>query len=180
MIYLRIFCIFWLIICFSVKLTLSQSPNINEQRALTNICETAMRTDDTMTVQHVAQRIMDWSGIEDPQIIESAITCLSIHYEKKVVYSLEEGFQFSNAPQKQISDPYNQTKSLWQKFIFENRIGDAEDYFLQKRLSVGWENVIVIMGYENDWDACQQVKNLFTFGSNLAEYRCVPANQPPS
>ena len=178
--YLPLFCIFWSIACLSVTTAFAQTPNIAEQRALTNICETAMRTDDTMTVQHVSQRIMDWSGLEDPQIIESAVKCLAINHGKKVVYSIEEGFQFSTVPKKQIADPYNHTKSLWEKFIFENRIGDAEDYFLQKRSSNGWENVIVIMGYESDWDACQQVKSLFMFGTNLLEYRCVPANQPSS
>ena len=73
-----------------------------EQMALTNICETAMLTKDTMTAQHVAQRIMEWSGIKDTQIIESAVKCLSNHHRKKVVYSIEEGFQFSNTQQNKL------------------------------------------------------------------------------
>lgn len=173
-------CIFGLITCLSVTTALSKTPNIAEQRALTNICETAMLTKDTMTAQHVAQRIMDWSGIEDPQIIKSAVKCLSNHHGKKVVYSIEEGFQFSKTQQNKIADPYGYTKSLWEKFIFENRIGNAEDYFLQKKSTTGWENVIVIMGYQNDWDACEDIRNLFMSKNSLSNYRCIPANKPPS
>ena len=125
-------CIFGLIACLSVTTALSKTPNMVEQMALTNICETAMLTKDTMTAQHVAQRIMEWSGIEDLQIIESAVKCLSNHHRKKVVYSIEDGFQFSKIPENKITDPYGYTKNLWEKFIFENRFGNAEDYFLQK------------------------------------------------
>lgn len=172
--------IFGLITCLSVTTALSKTPNMAEQIALTNICETAMLTKDTMTAQHVAQRIMEWSGIKDTQIIESAVKCLSNHHRKKVLYSIEEGFQFSNTQQNKIADPYGYTKSLWENFILKNRIGNAEDYFLQKKSANGWENVIVIMGYQNDWDACEDIKNLFMSKNRLSSYRCVPANKPPS
>ena len=166
--------------CLSVKAGASKTPNMAEQIALTNICETAMLTKDTMTAQHVVQRIMDWSGVEDTQIIESAIECLSNHYEKKVIYSIEDGFQFSEIPENNTTDPYGYTKSLWEKFIFENRIGNSEDYFLQIKSATAWENVIVIMGYQNDWEACEDVRELFMSKNSLSIYRCIPANKPPS
>ena len=172
--------IFGLITCLSITAALSKTPNMAEQMALTNICETAMLTKDTMTAQHVAQRIMDWSGLEDTQIIESAIECLSNQHGKKVSYSIEEGFQFSKILENNITDPYSYTKNRWEKFIFENRIGNAEDYFLQKKLTTGWENVIVIMGFQNDWEACENVRTLFMSKNSLSNYRCIPANKPPS
>ena len=70
--------------------------------------------------------------------------------------------------------------NLKELFILKNRIGNAEDYFLQKKSANGWENVIVIMGYQNDWDACEDIKNLFMSKNRLSSYRCVPANKPPS
>ena len=80
--------------CLSVKAGASKTPNMAEQIALTNICETAMLTKDTMTAQHVVQRIMDWSGVEDTQIIESAIDCLSNHMKKKLYIQLRTASNF--------------------------------------------------------------------------------------
>ena len=86
--------IFGLITCLSITAALSKTPNMAEQMALTNICETAMLTKDTMTAQHVAQRIMDWSGLEDTQIIESAIECLSNQRGKKLYIPLRKASNF--------------------------------------------------------------------------------------
>ena len=116
--------IFGLITCLSVTTALSKTPNMAEQIALTNICETAMLTKDTMTAQHVAQRIMEWSGIKDTQIIESAVKCLSNHHRKKVLYSIEEGFQFSNTQQNKVADlaGYSSLNSLERFYVKDSAL----------------------------------------------------------
>jgi hypothetical protein len=63
----------------------------------------------------------------------------------------------------------------WERFISLNPYGD-EDVYLQMNTSYGWSTVAVIMGYWDDWVACNEIKQGLKLTGNLRDYRCVPAN----
>ena len=63
----------------------------------------------------------------------------------------------------------------WESFISRNPYGD-EDVYLQMNTSYGWSTVAVIMGYWDDWVACNEIKQGLKLVGNLRDYRCVPAN----
>ena len=63
----------------------------------------------------------------------------------------------------------------WESFISRNPYGD-EDVYLQMNTSYGWSTVAVIMGYWDDWVACNEIKQGLKLTGNLRDYRCVPAN----
>ena len=58
----------------------------------------------------------------------------------------------------------------WERFISFNPYGD-EDAYLQMNTSYGWSTVAVIMGYWDDWVACNEIKQGLKLAGNLRDYR---------
>ena len=63
----------------------------------------------------------------------------------------------------------------WENFISRNPYG-GEDVYLQMNSTFGWATVAVIMGYWDDWVACNEIKQGLKLTGNARDYRCVPAN----
>ena len=61
------------------------------------------------------------------------------------------------------------------RFVKQNPVG-TEDVYLQMNTSYGWTTVAVVVGYWDDWVACNELKQGLNFTGNPRDYRCVPAN----
>ena len=63
-------------------------------------------------------------------------------------------------------------------FVKKNAVGN-QDFWLQMETSYGWENVALVIGYYDDYEACTElIAGLeATQFFNKRNYRCYPANQ---
>jgi hypothetical protein len=81
--------------------------------------------------------------------------------------------QFSDV----YSDEYMVNLQVWKDFVSQNKWGSSEDYWLETLTPWGWEKVAVVMGYWNDWEACEEMKAFWQNTYAGADYRCIPANE---
>lgn len=65
----------------------------------------------------------------------------------------------------------------WRDFASKNKWGTSEDYWLETDTAWGWEKVSLVMGYGNDWEACEEIKGFWMRQYPAAKYRCIPANE---
>ena len=75
-----------------------------------------------------------------------------------------------------FADNYEDNLKRWEHFIESNQWGNSSDFWLEKKTSFGWEKVILIFGYWDDYDACDDVKRTLEVKYSAAQFRCVPAN----
>ena len=75
-----------------------------------------------------------------------------------------------------FADDYERNVKTWEKFLSKNRWGNSQDFWLEKNTSMGWEKVILVMGYFDDWQGCKDIKIALNNAYPIAEYRCIPAN----
>jgi len=61
------------------------------------------------------------------------------------------------------------------RFLKQNPIG-TEDVYLQMNTTYGWTTVAIVVGYWDDWVACNELKQGLKLTGNPRDYRCVPAN----
>ena len=61
------------------------------------------------------------------------------------------------------------------RFLKQNPVG-TEDVYLQMNTTYGWTTVAIVVGYWDDWVACNELKQGLKLTGNLRDYRCVPAN----
>ena len=75
-----------------------------------------------------------------------------------------------------FADNYEDNLKRWEQFVDRNQWGNSSDFWLEKKTSFGWEKVILIFGYGDDYDACDDVKRTLEVKYSAAQFRCVPAN----
>ena len=156
----------------------AEQPSFAEQMAITNICEVAQKTGDLQTIKLTSEKMLKWSGISDPQLVSKIIECLKLQF-KDPVYNADNG-SFSNENTKKRKFGFNKkeadTKMLknWINFIKNNKLGNSEDFFIQKKTNSRWESVGVIMGFDDDWTACQIIISSLVTANK--EFRCIPGN----
>ena len=80
------------------------------------------------------------------------------------------------ANQTSASDIGTQMNNL-SNFVKKNVVGN-QDFWLQMETSYGWENVALVVGYYDDYDACTElIAGLeATQFFNKRNYRCYAAN----
>lgn len=75
-----------------------------------------------------------------------------------------------------LAASYDESVEAWEGFVFYNKFGDAQDYWLEKNTSVGWAKLLIVMGYGSDMRSCNIIKSLLEAKYTAAQYRCKPAN----
>ena len=75
-----------------------------------------------------------------------------------------------------FADEYEDNLKQWERFIDSNQWGSSSDFWLEKKTTYGWEKVILVFGYADDYDACNDVKTALEVKYSAAKYRCMPAN----
>ena len=62
-------------------------------------------------------------------------------------------------------------------FVEDHRVGEYGDFWLEQQspISGKWSKVVLLFGFVDDWDACQELIELYKPIDELP-YRCVPAN----
>ena len=76
-----------------------------------------------------------------------------------------------------FADEYEGNLRRWERFIDSNQWGSSSDFWLEKKTSYGWEKVILVFGYADDYDACDDVKTALEAKYSAARYRCMPAQR---
>lgn len=76
-----------------------------------------------------------------------------------------------------FADDYEDNLKRWESFVMSNPWGSSSDFWLEKKTSYGWEKVILVFGYADDYDACDDLKTALEAKYSAALYRCLPANR---
>ena len=76
-----------------------------------------------------------------------------------------------------FADDYEDNLKRWESFVMSNSWGSSSDFWLEKKTSYGWEKVILVFGYADDYDACDDLKTALEAKYSAALYRCMPANK---
>ena len=45
-----------------------------------------------------------------------------------------------------LADDYDKTLNAWETFIYNNKLGVSEDYWLEKSTVAGWAKIAIIAG----------------------------------
>ena len=73
---------------------------------------------------------------------------------------------------------YEKKLQVWEEFAWANKLGDSEDYWLEKKVGgYGWSKVAIIVGYGSDWSACEVIRTELEEKYTSASFRCIPANK---
>ena len=65
------------------------------------------------------------------------------------------------------------------KFIQEKPIGQSDTWLEKQSLMSGeWDRIVLIFGYMDDSEACQEVRELLALKYPEHRYRCVPETPP--
>ena len=75
-----------------------------------------------------------------------------------------------------FADNYDDNLKRWESFVMNNPWGSSSDFWLEKKTSYGWEKVLLVFGYADDYDACDDVKSTLEVKYSAAQFRCMPAN----
>ena len=76
-----------------------------------------------------------------------------------------------------LANDYDKTLNAWETFIYNNKLGDSEDYWLEKSTVAGWAKIAIIAGYGDDWTGCENIKDAMKQRYSGASFRCIPANK---
>ena len=79
-------------------------------------------------------------------------------------------------PTMGLSDNYSNTLRDWENFAYDNKLGNSPDYWLEKLTTLGWDKMIIVMGYGSDRRSCEIIAGLLRSKYTAAQYRCKPAN----
>ena len=71
---------------------------------------------------------------------------------------------------------YQDEMTRWESFVEANKFGVSQDFWLEKDTPWGWERVALIMGYGDDYEACNDIKETLEAKYWRGLYRCMPAN----
>ena len=75
-----------------------------------------------------------------------------------------------------FADEYEDNLKRWERFVQSNQWGNSSDFWLEKKTLAGWEKVLLVFGYWDDYDACDDVKSTLEVKYGAAQFRCIPAN----
>ena len=97
--------------------------------------------------------------------------------EKKQIKKLLITFTVIMFGTHAFADDYDKTLNAWETFIYNNKLGVSEDYWLEKSTVAGWAKIAIIVGYGDDWTGCENIKDAMKQKYSGASYRCIPANK---